>query len=1344
LQLQCRYRIHAILIPRNIPNTQLSILPKQTPMHTPIFTTHREPQNMRPHHAVLGGARLLRYARAMACLALAWLASAAPVAMGQVTRYAFSNFAVGGPGSADGMGSAARFNFQIGAALDAAGNVYVADTGNHTIRKVTPAGLVTTFAGTAGRSGSVNGTGAAALFNNPQGVAVDTANNLYVADTGNHTIRKITPGGTVTTLAGFAGVSGSLDGTGTAATFYLPSSVAVDGAFNVYVADTRNYTIRKITPAGVVTTLAGSPGQVGSTDAPAGPGSVARFNNPQGVAVDPAGNVFVGDTGNHTIRTITPAGVVSTLAGTTGLPGSSDGIGIAASFNLPSGVALDAALNLYVADTGNHIIRKIAAGSVVTTLAGTATISGAGDGVGPAAQFYNPAGLTVNSGGTNVYVADTFNLTIRKVVTATGAVTTLAGMSGGTGIADGAGTAARFNDPEAMVVDPAGNTYVVDKGNHTIRKITPAGVVTTFAGSAGNPGSTDGIGTAARFSSPSGLSIDPVGNLYVADTGNHTIRKITPAGVVSTFAGLVGTPGSRDGLSAAASGTATGAFTSNAGYPIGTTRIGTLKTGTGTINPGDKLVIAGDSARYTVVGGTAAVQGGSAANVSAGSAVIPTPAGSTAIPISGGTGSINVGDYIIIAGVSGRYLVTVGAADVTQTHTIEIAAPGLNTALDNPAGLTVVGSSFVIAAPGLVKPIPALSTPITLDSGARLNSPQGVAADAAGNVYIADTGNHTIRLVTLAGALTTFTGTAGSAGSRDGEPALSKGTATGAFTATGGFAAGSTLIRTSNADGSGTIIPGDVVTFSGDPNRYVVTQGTASVRGGNAVGAATTAAGFAIGDTYIATSGANGSGAINAGDFVTFAGDTNVYLVATGTSDVSAAGAGSFIVLASPGLKQAISTAVTNITVAGSSITIASPGLYQAIPASKTAITLVTAAQFNSPQCLALDVAGNLYVADVLNNTIRKVSPTGTVTTLAGAAGISGTTDGTGTAAQFKNPKSLALDAFANVYVADTGNHTIRKITPAGLVTTIGGGAGILGSIDGTGIQARFYNPSGVAVDAANKVFVADSRNNRISRGTPFLAFGRRGNTDLNGDGSDDLVFQNSAGQLYGWYLNGVGGVYSYGWLFTGALGSWTLVGIADMNNDGNVDFIFQYSSGQVYVWYLNGSGGVISTAFLSTLALGDWRVVGVADMDNDGNADLVFQNTIGQIYVWRFNGAGGFLSGFSVPAAAAGIGDWRVVGLADIDRDGNVDIIFQNTIGQIYAWRLNGSGGFLSGISIYPYGSGGWRVARAVDINGDGYVDLVFQNSVGQIYVWLLNGTGGITSTFYLYTSGTGDFRIK
>ena len=228
----------------------------------------------------------------------------------------------------------------------------MADTYNNKIRKITPSGDVTTIAGSS--PGYADGQGTDAQFANPYDITIDSSGNLYVADTRNHRIRKITPSGDVTTIAGSS--AGHLDGQGTAAQFITPASITIDSADNLYVADTDSHTIRKITPSGQVTTIAGTYNAVGSAD---GIGSAALFSSPLGITPDSSGNLYVTDTNNHTIRKITSTRQVTTIAGTPNADGSADGIGPEARFNFPLGIAADSSGNLYLSDNQNHRIRKI-------------------------------------------------------------------------------------------------------------------------------------------------------------------------------------------------------------------------------------------------------------------------------------------------------------------------------------------------------------------------------------------------------------------------------------------------------------------------------------------------------------------------------------------------------------------------------------------------------------------------------------------------------------------------------------------------------------------------------------------------------------------------------------------------------------------------------------------------------------------------------------------------------------------------------------------------------------------------------------------------------------------------
>lgn len=646
--------------------------------------------------------------------------------------FTFSTLA-GSPGtlvnSQDGRGTAAQFDAPRGVAMDRAGNVYVADTLNNTVRKISPAGEVVTLAGSPGQNGNTNGTGSSARFNEPFGVAVDEAGNVYVADASNNAIRKITAAGVVSTVAG-GGAAGSTDGTGTAARLDEPRGVAIDVNGTLYVADYDNHLIRKITAAGVVSTLAGQADQPGNAD---GVGTAASFRGPHGVAVDATGVIYVADTGNRAVRRISADGAVTTLA----LSGDT--------LREPRGIAVDGSGTIAVADYGSHTIRSISSSGAVSTLAGSVGTAGAADGTGSTARFHFPSAIAFSSSGVG-YVADTDNDTIRTMA-AGAVVTTFAGQAGRTASVDGQGANARFEDPFSAAVDAAGVVYVADSAAHVIRRITPDGAVTTYAGTAGQFGSTDGTGAEARFYSPFGVAVDAAGIVYVADSFNHTVRKIAAGGVVTTLAGSAQSGGKTDG--------------------------------------------AGTAARF--------------------------------------------------------------------------------------------------------------------------DQPFGIAVDANGTVYVSDATANTIRTISPAGVVSTLAGLAGTPGSADG----------------------------------------------------------------------------------------------------------------TGTS-----------------------------------------------------------ARFTVPYAVAVDTTGTVFVVDHGNHTIRQITAGGVVTTLAGTAGSAGSTDGSGAEARFRYPSGVAVDRSGNVFVADTDNQVIRQITPSGEVTTVGG-AGSPGSTDGVGTAARFFNPKGIAADASGRIYVADRGNHTVRLGVP-------------------------------------------------------------------------------------------------------------------------------------------------------------------------------------------------------------------------------------------------------------------
>jgi sugar lactone lactonase YvrE len=695
-----------------------------------------------------------------------------------------------------------------------------------------PYGNVSTIAGT-GQSGWQDGAAGSAQFAAPYDVARGVDGSLYVADTGNQRIRKISfDGKTVSTWAG-DGQAGYVDGPASQARFNSPAGVAVDKVGAVYVADNGNHRIRKISPDGSVSTLAGT-GVAGSQDGQAG---VATFQQPLRIAIGASGDVFVTDA-SHRIRRISPAGMVSTFAGTS--QGYKDGPAASAAFNIPYGLMIDPTGVMYVADSGNHRIRKISTDGMVTTLAGSGT-AGFLDGPASSAQFNAPMGLTWSLG--HIVVADTANHRIRAVL-ADGTVATIAG-SGGQGASDGPGKQAAFNNPRGLAVDPSsGGVFVADLANHRIRKVMPLAVVCQDNSPCTIDSCDAKTGNCVFKALGSGQPCDD----GTACTSGETC---SPAGVCAGGKA----PTCDDG----------NACTDDSCDPY---------SGKCAFSKNVSPCSTGDACNLATVCG-----GGSCAP---GQPQVGTLAGQNKGGFQDGPGK-----SALFLGVNGIARGPVGELYLADQPNHRIRK------------LTADGTVSTLAGTGIAGNIEGFATDATF------NTPSGVAVDKAGNVFVADTGNHRIRRISAGGVVSTFAGS--SVGFQDGQ----------------------------------------------------------------------------------------------------------------GTS-----------------------------------------------------------AQFNTPWSLAIDPFGNLYVSDAGNQRVRKVSPKGVVTTLAGS-GQAGYLDGPASSAQFNTLRGIALDGSGNLFLADTGNLRVRRLTPLGTVTTVAG-SGQAGYIDGPSSSAQFNAPMGVAIDLAGNVVVAESVNRRI------------------------------------------------------------------------------------------------------------------------------------------------------------------------------------------------------------------------------------------------------------------------
>ncbi len=601
--------------------------------------------------------------------------------------------------------------------------------------------------------GAVDGPLAVAKFNWPANLARDGAGNLYIADSGNNTIRKLSPAGQVSTVAEIKSVDGTLPNPG----FTAIESMGVDAAGNVYVASFG--LLRKFGTDGKVTTLASG----GKAEAPVdGPLASARFFSMDSIAVDPAGNIYVSD--QSRIRKISAAGMVSTLAGRVGGFGTRDGVGSAAEFFAPNHLTADANGNVYVGD--GFAVRKITAAGAVTTLAGVANQRGFADGSGAQARFRLMTAIAVDGDGV-VYVADDDGGAVRRI-SPDGVVRTIAGALDAYGSTNGLGSAARFGSARGLAVDADGKLIVADTSFHALRKIDADGRVTTFAGGKiVEPPGTDGVGAAARFNNITGVTADKGGNYYVADGSNCLIRKITATGATSVLAGAVGECSVLDGVGAAARFENIGDLTIDGGGNLyvndgKTVRkispAGVVSTVAGKPGPGlDKLDGVGSGASFSGLKGLSADAAGN-------------------LTVSDGWTNCRDGE-VLVNGIPQTSLRTVSAAGVVKT------LPGLSDSLlkavDGPAGvasfacpggltqdgagnLYFVDSSIQLrkrSVDGSVSTIPTGDKFVTLEA----NSAARIDVDERGNLLMVN-GDDTVFMISPQGAVSRVVGASASPG----------------------------------------------------------------------------------------------------------------------------------------------------------------------------------------------------------------------------------------------------------------------------------------------------------------------------------------------------------------------------------------------------------------------------------------------------------------------------------------------------------------------------------------------------------------------------------------------------
>ena len=779
-----------------------------------------------------------------------------------------------------------------------------------------------------------------------------------------------TPDSVLVTVAG-TGANGATGDGGQAAAAQIsrPYQIAIDGAGNLYFTDTDNHTVRKVAPNGVISKVAGTAGSAGySGDGELATG--ARLNQPAGIAVDGAGNLYISDVSNNRIRKITAAdGKISTLAGNGQAGFSGDGgPALSASLNFPYGLAVDKNGDVYYAEFSNNRVRKIAAATgIITTVAGTGTASFNGDDK-PAteANVNAPINVAFDNNG-NLVIADSGNNRIRRINSADGKISTIVG-TGTAGFAGDGGPAtdARVSVPAGVAFDPAGNLYFADRGNSRIRKVAfsggGTGIISTIAGVGLSGFNGDGLAAlASRLSVPNSVAVDSVGNVYIGDRENLRVRRIIFAAANDTVAPTI----------AITAPTSAATFTTSSS-PL------TL-TGTASDNASVFLV------RWSNDRGGSGVAGGTT------SWTVPS------VALQNGPNNLTVTAWDVRGNASSaKLLVNFNAQQIITT----LAGNG-------QAGAAGDGKAAI---------------------GANLFFPTGVAADATGNLYIADSANNRVRKVTPAGVILPFAGNGMLGSSGD-----------------GGQAVNATFNQPQSVavDSTGSV--------------YVSDTGNHRIRKVSPSGVITTVAGTGV-DSFGGDGGAATQAQLNSPFQIAIDSANNLYIADSLNRRVR---------------KVTASTGVIS--------TIAGDGRIGSGGDGGAAVS----AQFLLPYGVTVDRSGVVFVLDAFDGRVRRVATNGTISNYVGTGNFGYKGDGGPAASAEIDPQSfITTDPDGNLYIADLYNHVIRKVTAStGIITTVvGNGLGGFSGDGGAPIGAQLAFPNDVAFDQAGNMYIADLNNQRVRK----------------------------------------------------------------------------------------------------------------------------------------------------------------------------------------------------------------------------------------------------------------------